>query len=333
VLRQFTVTELLFCPNRIKTQSIEYSVKSAKTVLPSVASGFVFEELLTLITINEDNSPQPELISDSALFDPDTFQLFPKSNPATFPSTNEMSYLAILDSARDLRTIKLIFDAQKRDFNSITGISNRVTFTPPTLIGSFVGKLAPPTSPSRIEPDTTYSLKFSPFAQPEVSSPTSTQINQFKHLRYSFAEIDISPIITPLPNTSTSDLSFSLSINIKSYVDPSPSYHAGDTNQTLFDALKGSGSANQVLAMLRSIGLLEAIVERMLFHLNNTFTADFTVAEKNHITNQIRASWLPPESDILGATAIFCVDEVLPNWLNLANNVTLADFYTLRKWI
>jgi len=354
VFRTLTDAELK-AYNLKSIKSVTYEITSA-----SVASGTYrsYEEFLAFVSIFEDESPQPGLLTDDVNFASETFQLY----GTNLPKINKDSYKRILSTEKSKKTIYAFFDILKEDILSSTPAVNMNTDTP-KLLGSYIGKLNTSNPFPRVIRNTTYKFKF--HGGTSEKNPDVDELETYNLLKYSWATLAIMPVITP-PTASTATvpappglptISYTVSLNIKSHVSPSissledkyltnefPKTGSGSTDaagrKARFRMLRNPtgtpldhnniASNNQVLAMLRSFGLLEAIVQRLL-ELLAGYTA--TVDEKTYIAGRIK-SWLP-DPGTTGAADLKCYDEPLTPTStaeHLALPVSLEDYYYLKTY-
>lgn len=336
VFRKFTDIEIdsyNIGSNSIK--SIEYSITS-NSIDPPPRN---YEEFLTLISIFEDESPDSNLISDSAIYKSDTFELFRanQSNPV-LPEQNKNSYDNLFNSRSDARTLEIIFDALKID-SSLTPGNEKVTLNLPSLLGSFVGQVSNLNDDRIIIADQTYSPKFNP------STNNQRDIDQYplnvsekalyNILKYSFGKITIIPTLNSTPPAAL-DVNLSIDLDIISHVNPSIShldtaYSWSSQDLGVLNTKKnGVASNNQILAMLRSYGLLEGIVKRMYEILDDYPDTKYNVSEKAYIKDRLK-KWLP-EQGTSEADDLKCQDEdfgaVSPN---LALDISLNEYYQLKR--
>lgn len=305
------------------SKPIEYKVQSSKR------SDLVTEELLTLISIYEDL--YPGIISDDSIYENDTFQLY--GSFASGLGLNGPSYNRLLTSTNEVKGLQLIFDL-------IDDGAYAVNFLPPVLVGSYVGQI--PTSSTGISAtgssaviaDTSYQPKYSAGTNSEVTGVPIGQEAIFSAIKYSWGQFTLTqtPAYPAIPNT------IDVQIEIKSFVNPSISYLESNINpsttpviingisttpsQILIDKKVGGAVNNQVLAMLRSFGLLEGVVEKI------------KVMAASHPANAAILTklddWLPAVGST-SADAILCIDEVLSGATVLAANMRLSEYYALRK--
>jgi hypothetical protein len=314
------------------------------TVASGAASGSV-EELVTFVSIFEEEAVRPEVISEEVIYGDDTFQLYglPSGDTKYVPvgstssnnlkkfKSNKESYKALFTDTDSKTSIEYILDYLKKDYDaSILTVPEtaKVTFEPLILKGSFVGKPAPiPLVPSqqkdpRVVADTDYKKKFSSGSKIEGSNQGWYDI-----LRYSRAKITINPTLNPV--YPPLEISHTVSMEIISHVSPAISSLANQFIDTpgaehdakaVFDSVgpasNSNVTSNQVLAMLRSFGLLEAIVQKMIQITNTrkkvlrdpitnviTGMADyFTSLEKEYIVNRLK-EWLPDSAEVAANSA------------------------------
>lgn len=294
------------------TKNIEFKVKSAVT-----SSTRITEELLTLSSVFEDNIPN--IISDDVLYESDTFQLF--GSFANNLNLNKSSFENLLEDSNSQLGIKLLFDL-------IEDPNFSVNFLPPILKGSFIGKI-PETNTflgarsSKVVPDNGFEPKFSPGSEQTNGIPSGKEA-EYQALKFSWVNISFSqsPAFPAIPN------SINVQIEIVSFVNPSISSLDSNVNQdnvTLLNSKIDSATThpyNQVLAMLRSFGLLEGIVEKLKEFSTNHSASTLILAKLNE--------WLPangsPEAD-----DIICVDEDIAGTVIKASDINLNEYYLLKN--
>ena len=180
-----------------------------------------------------------------------------------------------------------------------------------------------------VEADTNYKPKYGAGSNVEQNdNGTISEKNRYAFLRYSYTDIKI------LPDTMIVN-GKKISLEIKSYVSPAPSYlntqyTSNPTKLALFNSIKGTAANNQVLAMLRSFGLLEGIVQKILFYLNNTYGSSYSSSEKTYITSRIKEIF--PDYNDPNAVNILCKDENLTGATVLANDINRNNYEDLKIW-
>jgi hypothetical protein len=336
VFRKFSDVEIesySIGPSSIK--SIEYSITSNSVDSPPRN----YEEFLTLISIFEDESPDSNLISDSALYKSDTFELFRanQSNP-DLPDQNKNSYYNLFNSRSETRTLEIIFDSLKRD-SSLTPGNEKVTLNLPSLLGSFVGQVSNLNDDRSIIADQTYSPKFNPSSNNERdinANPLNVSEKAlYNILKYSFGKITIIPTLNSTPPAAL-DVNLSIDLDIISHVNPSIShldtaYSWSSQDLGVLNTKKnGVASNNQILAMLRSYGLLEGIVKRMYEILDDYPDTKYNVSEKAYIKDRLK-KWLPDQGTS-EADNLKCQDEDFgADSPNLALDISLNEYYQLKR--
>lgn len=328
--RKFTSADLVVY-GISSTKSLTYTITSNSIPHPYSAGNFIHEELLTLVSIFEDQSPR--VFSDDAIYDNDTFQLYNLPNitsPHNFRGINTISYNRLLTDPNEKNAVKFIFDSLKNDLANST---NNTTLLPPVLVGGFVGKkpISSTVSSEKVITDDSYKFKFSAGANSEGTGYSTAEKNRISVLKYSAAEFEITPNVLP-PNIPTG---VNIKLKIKSYVSPAKSfletqYTGSGPDDTLFTTLKsGLITSNQILAMLRSFGLLEGLVQRMLEILNASAT--YSVPEKTYITDKLK-EWLPDSTNTAATDAIICIDEIVPGATLRVADISLTNYYLLKRY-
>ncbi len=320
-----------------------YSFPPLSTLNAKIKSGGTdenIEEFQVLLTVFEDEFPRPKLFNADVTYENNTFQLgdnttfeSPNASSSNVPSINKNSYKNLFSKSSDKNTIQFIFDLLKQDFIKS---SPTTTLKPPVLTGGFVGKLISGISP-RVGPDTSYKQKYTGSGTiDEPSSIPADKKKMYKMLRYSYAIINIDTTLTSIPGI-VSDRAYSISLEINSFVSPDKSnldtHYSGD-KLTFFNSKKGSGSNNQVLAMLRTFGLLEGIVRKMIFLLENDFSTRYTADEKTYIKHQLD-TWFNVNGvgSVGDPSTIVCNDfvgELSPT--NLAVDINRNEYEYLKRW-
>lgn len=309
IAQYINATQDLIFPKFPESELLSYGIPLQRTINVYMESGIAtdnrVEEFQLLLSAFEDQSPQPKLFSTDALYKLGTFQLV---NTPNLPTENKASYNRMFSSLQDKNTIRYIFDCLKRDFVYST---NLTTLEIPNLKGSFVGKLISGNNP-RVGEDFSYAPKFTGGID-EIISPSDININKawYNLLKYSYAKINIEPGTASMSSvvgvsSAIQIRTHRISIEINSFVSPDQSnldtkYNTGSPEKTLYLAKKGSGSNNQMLAMLRSFGLLEAIVNKMINLLTNDYGTFYTEDEKSYITDKLK-TWYPDPPNPLTAT-------------------------------
>lgn len=323
IFYSFTSAQLavLSFPN---TKRLNFKVKSAKTATN------IYEELQSLISIFEEQTPQNRILNAKVQYSNDTFQLYSTpANSSHFTTTNKTSFANIFIEPSEQQTAKFILDLLKTDANNLSNV--KTSFVTPVLFGSFVGKQAItflPDAPTVVA-DTSYKPKYGSGVNVEHNhNGTNVEKNLYNLLRYSYADIKI------LPDVSITN-GKKISIEIKSYVSPAPSflsskYTSDPIKLALFNSKKGAAANNQVLAMLRSFGLLEAIVQKFLFLMNVTYSSQYSVSEKAYITNKLKE--LFPDYLSTTATNFICRDENLTGATVLAGDIDRNNYEDLKIW-
>ena len=321
VFRQFTPAELTIYSLVPVVKTLSFTITSTYGA-PSTGSTLKqYEEMMMLISSFEDESLQPQLINDDAFFEPYTFQLY-GSGPGA-PSKNQASYSDLFNKQTQKDALKIIFDLVAEEM--LLG-GNTVTFNAPSLLGGYVGRISG--SPgAKVVADTRYAPKFNNPPVEHLIDPTNAQKSLYEFLKYSRAEI--------IPRRITGSQNIEISLAIKSHVSPSTftlanltTFYGSSTSAATkisdYSSYTNSGSLNQVLAMLRSFGLLEAIVKKMLEILNAT--PGYSAAQILYITNKIESAWLNP--------TLICKDDPMTTADHVvlkALDITLADYNSL-KW-
>lgn len=314
----------LYSLNASKTLTIKTHSKSK--IYPTGSTTYAYEEFLLFVSSYENNGPKPGLFVDDVRYAPETFQLvLPSGSGASLPTENASSYTRLFNSER--ATLKVLFDALKAEI----GFSPKVTFTTPALVGGFVGKKTGTSSKPAVVADTNYTPKFPAGTKNEhLASSSETTLSAF--LKYSWCSINLVPHPTISGN-------YTISISIKSHVSFTPSslsnkYSGNVTIQNRFISKRNGGSNNQILAMLRSFGMLEGVVNKMLEELAGYPDTVYSLTEKAHIKSRIK-EWLPDPNPTLPVpaelAAITCVDESfsIPG-IVLANPINLQEYYEFR---
>jgi hypothetical protein len=353
ILRKFTTTEL----DRIGLRNIAYlkfQVESGKTNHPTsyttingqTVSQQVCEELLTLVSFYNDE--KPSFFIDDVLFGNDTFQLYiPNFNNLSNLlkeqlKTNKKSYDTLVMGINEKLTLKYLFDLLRLDANQSNSTLKVVEILPPILRGSYIGeKNSGNNTSEKIVPNKNVKPKFV-----NGANPTSSDNDDL--LRYSRVKLEFYPNKN-FPNIADK---IQVRIDIKSFVSPSPSYLYSKISQTSeslnkYNELRPMPASmeqqpdyvlqnvianNQILAMMRSFGLLEGIVNKIIYILYTFPDYEYTPYEKLYIKNQI-LQWLPPPEST-EANLVICIDEVYttpPFGSLLAPSITLNDYYLMKN--
>lgn len=90
---------------------------------------------------------------------------------------------------------------------------------------------------------------------------------------------------------------------------------------------------NQILAMLRSFGMLEAVLRKMIAILDfdSEFKNRYTENEKNYIKNQLKV-WLPDVNEVSLTDNIVCKDEQYPTVILSVADISLTSYFILKKY-
>jgi hypothetical protein len=303
--------------------------KLLKFYIKSGMGSGVYEELQTSISVFELQSINPPIIIDNVVFANDTFQLYDSntSSGTSYDVINRSSYNRILFDPSQKYQVKKIFELLKKD-SGLSVTNQKTKLRPPLLEGGYIGKLVTTLLPdsSIVEGDSLWKPKYTGVGTKTERLPVGTSEERiFPLLRYSFAKIEILPSATVTNGNE-------ISISIISYVSPSPSSlnsFIPTIARVTYSNIRNGGSNNQVLAMLRSFGLLEAIVERMLELLNDAPIGTYSNPEKSYITSAIR-EWFPTAS-----LTLVCKDQQptgSPTPTVLANDINRDEYESLKIW-
>jgi hypothetical protein len=203
-----------------------------------------------------------------------------------------------------------------------------VTFTPPELQGGFVGKFSSTFGPKIIS-DINYAPKFNNLPVALERNPFPSEKDFYELLKYSHLEIGVKVISTgPGIEVSIKIISH-VSPSIYSDADLNAFYGTGTTDaKTKFKEKSRQaegGSYNQVLAMLRSFGMLEAVVKKMIQKATIDYSGD--PSKMSYIINKIESAWLSTTV----SPAIKCIDNPADAPVLRALDITLEEYYLLKK--